>query len=40
MSKPDDIEGRGLTGLTSVVVIVLVSLVMAFGVYSILLAIA
>jgi hypothetical protein len=40
MNEPEDIEGRGLSGMTSVVVIVLVSVVMAFGVYSILLAIA
>jgi hypothetical protein len=40
MSKPDDIEGRGLSGLTSVAVVVLVLVLVAFGVYSILLLIA
>jgi hypothetical protein len=37
MRKPDDIKGRGLSGLTSVVVVVLVSVVMAFAVYRVLL---
>jgi hypothetical protein len=40
MDEPEGTEGHGLTGLTSVVVVVLVSVLMAFGVYSVLLAIA
>jgi hypothetical protein len=40
MDEPEDTEGHGLSGLTSVVVVVLVSVVIAFVVYSVLLAIA
>jgi hypothetical protein len=36
MSKPDGIEGRGLRGPTSVVVVVLVLVVMAFAAYYVL----
>jgi hypothetical protein len=36
MSKPDDIEGRGLSGPTSVVVVVLVLVVMAFAAFYVL----
>jgi hypothetical protein len=37
MSKLDEIKGRGLSGLTSVVVVVLISVVMAFAAYRVLL---